>query len=98
MKTDVKETTATVTPKVDKAPSPKDLWEAVVKVDAVGPGEQAFEPSPKDLWEAVVKAGHTPSLIEGPGGKVREEAREVGPYLAPPGPRRAGRVPKWSAV
>ena len=31
MKTDVKETTATVTPKADKAPSPRELWEAVVK-------------------------------------------------------------------
>lgn len=31
MKTDVKEATATVTPKKDKAPSPKELWEAVVK-------------------------------------------------------------------
>ena len=31
VKTDVKESTATVTPKKDKPPSPKDLWEAVVK-------------------------------------------------------------------
>ena len=31
VKTDVKEQTVTVTPKKDKAPSPKALWEAVEK-------------------------------------------------------------------
>ena len=31
MKTDVKESTATVTPMKDQAPSSKALWEAVVK-------------------------------------------------------------------
>lgn len=31
VKTDVKESTAIVTPKKDMVPSPKELWEAVVK-------------------------------------------------------------------
>ena len=31
VQTDVKESTATVTPKKDKVPSPKEMWDAVVK-------------------------------------------------------------------
>jgi copper chaperone CopZ len=50
VKTDVKESTATVTPKKDKAPSPKELWEAVVNAGYTpslieGPGGK-FEKTP----------------------------------------------------
>jgi copper chaperone CopZ len=51
VKTDVKEQTATVTPKKDKAPSPKELWEAVEKAGYTptkleGPGGK-FEKKPQ---------------------------------------------------
>ena len=51
VKTDVKETTATVTPKANKAPSPRELWEAIVKAGYTpslidGPGGQ-FEKKPE---------------------------------------------------